>query len=453
MATSSTTPITFSGSSTFSSSFQQVITRAVGIASLPEQSLQNDVSTLSGQATEVSTLSAAFTTLQSDIQSLDSAASGSPSAQSSDSTSVSATAAAGALNGTYTIQVDDVGSSTTTLSPAGLTTVTDPTSGNISSATSFTLTVNGTATTITPSGTSLESLAEAINSSAAGVQATIVNVGSSDSPDYRLAVTSNNLGADSITLSDGTNSLLDTLSTGTDAQYKVNGATTDVTSTSSQVTLSPGLTVNLLAQTSSPVTITVSSSYSSLSNALSGFVTDYNSAVSALQQNTGQNGGALQGDNLIYTLTNVLDQIANYTGSGSGSFSTLANLGVTLEDTGQLSFDQSTFNSASQSDISQFLGSIESGTGFLNTANNDLNSLTDPVNGPFAAETNAIQSEITSDNAEISDDQSRVTDLQNNLEKQLSAADALIAGLQQQDSYYQQLFQAEYGTSGTSSSG
>jgi flagellar hook-associated protein 2 len=448
MATSSTTPITFSGSSTYSSSFQQVITRAVGIASLPMQSLQNDVTNLNNQASAVTGLSAAFTTLQADIQNIDAAVAGSPSAQSSDSTAVSATAASGALNGTYTIQVDDIGSSTTALSPAGLTTVTDPTTGNISSATSFTLTVDGTATTITPSGTSLEDLANAINSASAGVQATIVNVGSSASPDYRLAVSSTNLGPDTIQLSDGTNSLLDTLSTGADAQYKVNGSTTDVLSTSSQVTLSPGLTVNLLAQTSTPATITVSSNYSSLQNALSSFVTDYNSAVDALQQNVGQGGGPLTGDSLIYTLTNVLDQIANYAGGGSDSITSLSNLGVTLQDTGQLSFDQSTFAAASQSDITNFLGSIESSTGFLNTASNDLNSVTDPTNGLFAAESSSIQNEITGDNTQISNDQARVTTLQTNLEAQLSQADAAIATLQQQDTYYQELFQAEYGSTG-----
>jgi flagellar hook-associated protein 2 len=448
MATSSTAPITFTGSSTYSSSFQQVITRAVGIASLPIQGLQSQVTNLNSQASTVTGLNAAFATLQADIQNLDSGVAGSPSAQSSDPTAVSATAAAGALNGTYSIQVDDVGSSTTTLSSAGTSPVTDPTTGNISSATSFTLTVNGTATTITPSGSSLEALANAINSAGAGAQATIVNAGSNASPDYRLAVSSTNLGADTIQLNDGTSNLLNTISTGHDALYKVNGSTTDVQSTSSHVTLSPGLTVNLLAQTSTPATITVASNYSSLQSALSSFVTDYNSAVTALQQNVGQGGGALTGDSLIYTLSNVLDQIANYTGGGSGGVSSLSGLGVSLPVTGQLSFDQSTFAAASQSDISNFLGSVESSSGFLSSASNTLNSVTDPTNGLFNAESSSIQSQITTDNAQIANDQARVTALQNNLEAQLSQADAAIATLQAQDTYYQQLFQAEYGSTG-----
>ena len=46
-ATPSSLPtVSFSGSSTYSSSFQQVLTRAVDLASLPMQQVQNDVSDL-----------------------------------------------------------------------------------------------------------------------------------------------------------------------------------------------------------------------------------------------------------------------------------------------------------------------------------------------------------------------------------------------------------------------
>jgi flagellar hook-associated protein 2 len=216
--------------------------------------------------------------------------------------------------------------------------------------------------------------------------------------------------------------------------------------------LSPGLTVNLLAQSTSPVTVTVSSNFSSLQSALSGFVSDYNSAVGALQQNVGQSGGALAGDSLIYTLSSALDQIAQFT-SGSGAVSNLAGLGVTLDDTGQLSFNQATFAAASPADIGQFLGSISSSTGFLQTANNSLTSIADPVNGLIASDGKAIQGQITSTNSQIADDQSRISQLQTNLQSQLAQADAAIATLQGQVTYFQQLFTAEYGNSGSNSSG
>jgi len=285
------------------------------------------------------------------------------------------------------------------------------------------------------------------------VQATIVNVGSNSSPDYRLAVTSDNLGADTIQLTDSSNNpLLSTLSTGTDVEYKVNGSATDVQSTSSQLTLSPGLTVNLLAASASPVTITVSNNTSGLQSALSGFVSAYNTAFTDLQKNVGQSGGPLQGDSLIYTLTDTLNQIAQYT-SGAGSVSSLADLGVTLGSNGQLSFDQGVaLASASPTDIQQFLGSTDS-SGFLQTANNDLTSATDPTNGFIAGDYNSVQSDITSDNTQISNDQASISQLQTNLTSQLSQADAAIATLQSQVTYFTELFQAEYGSNGSSSTG
>jgi flagellar hook-associated protein 2 len=443
---SSPAPITFNGSSTYSGAFQQVITRAVNIASLPLQSLQQSVSTLTSQQSTLSSIGANFTALQSAIQALDSATGGSPTAQVSDSSALTATASAGALPGSYTIQVDNPGTSTTTLSSNGLTVVTDPSSQDISASSTFTLTLNGVETTITNSGGSLESLANSINAAGAGVQATIVNVGSSSSPDYRLAVTSNNLGPDTIQLNDGTQNLLSTLSSGTDAEYKVNGSSTDVESTSSQVALSPGLTVNLLAQSSSPVTITVSQDFSGVQSALSNVVSAYNAAFDALSQNRGQNGGALTGDPLVLTLSNVLQQISQYA-SGSGSVSSLADLGVTVSSTGDLAFD-ATQMSSDQTAVTQFLGGISSG-GFLQTANNDLTAVTDSTSGMIASDYNSLQATITTDNAQIADQQNEVNTLQANLEQQLSLADAQIATLQAQDTYFQQLFTAEYGSSGT----
>ena len=113
MSTSSVTPassssaITFNGSSTYSSAFQQVITRAVGIASLPMEALQAQVTTLTSQQSTLSGIGATFSALQSALQAIGTAAAGAPTAQVSNSSGVSAVASSGALPGTYTIQVDD----------------------------------------------------------------------------------------------------------------------------------------------------------------------------------------------------------------------------------------------------------------------------------------------------------------------------------------------------------
>jgi flagellar hook-associated protein 2 len=448
--------ITFTGTSTYSADFQAVLNRAVEIASLPMAAAQSEVTTLQSQQSALTSLDTSFTTLQNDIQNIDSTVSGAPSAQVSDTSALTATTSAGALSGTYSIQIDDTGSSTTTLSSAGLTAVTDPTSGNISSAASFTLTVNDSSHTITPSGASLESLASAINAAGDGVQATIVNLGSTSSPDYRLSLTSTELGADSIQLTAANQPLLDTLSTGADAKYTLNSNTSDaiqIQSTSSQVTLAPGLTVNLLQETTSPVTITVSTDYSGLQSALSTFTTDYNAAVTTLSSHYGQNGGALQGQSIIYQLSGILNTLLQYnSSSGSGSVGSLGDLGLGINENGVLSFDARTFSAANPADVQKFLGSTTS-SGFLQTANNALTSITDPIAGILQTADDSIQTDVTNENNYIAQEQVRIGTLQTTLTQQLSAADAAIATLQSQDTYYQELFTAEYGNGTSSTSG
>ena len=434
--------ITFNGSSTFSSSFQQVLQRAVSIASLPMQEVQGEVTTLQGQQSDLSSMQATFSSLQNSLQDVASAITGNVSASSSDSSVVSAAAQSNTLPGTYSIQVSSIGSFTTTISNAGSTPVTDPSSGSVSSSLNYTLTVNGTPTTLTLTSNSLDSLATAINDSGAGVSATIVNLGSNSSPDYRLSVTSNELGADTIQLNDGTSDLLSNVQTGADAQYTVNGNSTVLTSNSDQVTLAPGLTATLVsASPGNTVNITVAASEQALSTALSNFATAYNAAATAVSNERGQSGGALTGESLVYTLGDTLSQITQFT-AGSGSVQDLSDLGLDLDSTGQLSFDSSQFNSQTAAGIQQFLGSVTS-SGWLQAANNALTSVADPTSGLLEGEITSVTSEISNDNNTISDDQTRVNTLQTSLQAQLSAADAAIAVLQQQNTYYTDLFQTE----------
>jgi flagellar hook-associated protein 2 len=178
-----------------------------------------------------------------------------------------------------------------------------------------------------------------------------------------------------------------------------------------------------------------------LSSALSSFATAYNAAAAAVANERGQSGGALTGQSLVYTLGDTLSKITQFV-TGSGSVEDLSDLGLTLDSSGNLSFDASQFNSQGAAGVQQFLGGIASG-GFLQTANNALSSVADPTTGALASELTSVTNEITSDNSQISDDQTRVNNLQTSLQAQLSAADAAIAVLQQQQTFYTNLFQTE----------
>lgn len=438
----------FNGTSRFSADFQNVITQDVALASLPEQQLQSEVYTLQGRSSELTNLGTLFTSVQSSIQQLESAtSSGTLAASSSDTTIAQPTVGTGAQAGTYTVSVTSLGAYTNTISQAGSTPVTDPSSQNISSSSSFTLTINGNTTTITPTANTLDGLVSAINGTpGVNVQASIVNLGSSSSPDYRLTLQGTQLNADTIQLNDGTNDLLTQISPGSPATYQVDGVDSTISSASRNITLAPGVTVNLVGQNASggSTTITVSPNTNSIQTALSSFVSSYNSVVDELDKNVGQGGGALQGDSLVYDLTNVLQSLGNYA-TGSGSVSSLASLGIEFDKTGHLSLDSTAFNSATTNQIqalTTFLGDTSTG-GFLQYAQNQLTGVLDSTTGIIPDATTSFQNQVTSDNALIATDQSHITSLQTNLTAQLSASDALVASLEQNYSLVSGLFQAQ----------
>ncbi len=430
MGTTATTPANFTGGSAFSAQLQQVITTAVSAASGPLQQLTTEQSTLTNQQTEIGTLSTDFQSLQTALDSVNSAGgTNAYSATVSNSPVATASISSGAMAGTYSLNVVSTGSSTNTISMNGLTTVTDPSEGNIDSSSTYTLTVNGTNYQLTDSGGSLNDLAQAINGSGASVQATVVNVGSGSSPDYRLSVQSLDYAPDSIQLSDGTNNLLNTLTTGSYVQYQVNGQpSTPIDSDSRTVTVSPGLSVTLLQN--GATNITVAQSVSGIGNAINSFVNAYNSLTDELNKNRGQSGGALTGQSIVYQLQNALQSLAAYTAT-SGNVASLANLGIAFNDSGHLQFDQSAFDQAAPADVVNFFGT-ESGNGFLQAASNIMTGVTDATTGILPGATQSITNEISDLGNQISSDQEKVSTLQASLTAQMSAADAAISSLEQQ---------------------
>jgi len=442
LAQSLATPQTSTtGSSTFAADLQASVTRALQIASLPIESLEADQSTISGQTTELNTLSGLFDTLQTSLQSIGSGTGASAlQATVADQSVLTASVTGSPSAGTYTVDVTDAGSSSSAISNSA-TAVTDPTTEDISGSSTFTLTVGTSTYNLTADN--LDDLASAINASGAPVQAVVVNLGSPESPNYQLSLQATALGAVNLQLNDGTNNLLTTMNTGTDGTYTVDGQPSGgITTDSSTITIAPGLTANLEAV--GTTTVTVSSSLSTVSSELSSFVTAYNAAFTELEKNFGQNGGALVGDSSVLEMQQALNQVITYTGSG-GSITSLAQLGVEFTQQGTLTFDSSAIAGLTSSQISDaltFLGNVNDG-GFLQYANNTLDSITDPVSGAIAAETQTLSTQNTNDQTEINNDTAQLTLMQTNLENEMAQANALIATLENQTSFLQGLFQAD----------
>jgi flagellar hook-associated protein 2 len=446
MATSSTI---FNGTSRYSTDFQSVVDRTVAIASLSLTALNNDKSKLAAQSAALSSVGSVLSGLQTAVNNLSSAATtGSLQTSVSDGSILSAVASAGGFDGAYTVEVTSLGSYTNALTKDGLTRVTDPTTQNVSNAASFTLTIDGEPTTITPAAANLNSLVLAINaqSSTLNVQASIVNVGNSDSPDYRLSLQSTKLGPKVITLDGGSGDILNTLATGDLASYKVNGLATESTSDTRSITLAPNLTVTLFKESAAGVatSIIVSHTASGVSNALSGLANAYNNAAAELDKHRGS-GGALAGNSLISTLSGALRDLIGYS-SGSSDLNSLTALGLSFDDKGKLSFDSTAFAANTSGCIDDVLSLVGgSSSGFVQSAT----SLLDGLGGTDGIIQSAIQSvtdQTTAQDKRIAEEQDRVDTVRTDTQARISAADALIASLEQQVLYVQGLFASFFTT-------
>jgi flagellar hook-associated protein 2 len=433
----------FNGSSQFAGDLQNMINHAVNVAAIPLTQLGNDANALNNQKTELSTLLDKFTAIQTSLKSLGTANSGSFVATGTDdsvaSFSLESSAATG--SGSYTLDVLNAGLHTRTLSNAGAT-VADPSLTSLSTSTSFTLSVNGVNTTITPAANTLSSLAQAINSSGAGVSAVIVNLGSPGTPDYRLSLQGTALHDDAIQLNDGSGDLLQTLTHGTEATYQVDGQpTTPISTTSSTVTLAPGLTANLLH--TGTTDIEVASDPTAAEDALTAFATAYNAAIAEIGRNHGTVGGPLTGEAVLTQLEQTLRGLVQYSG-GSGTVTSLSDIGLTFDPTGKLTFNQLTFDNARTThpqDVSAFLGSAGS-PGFLATADATLTNLADPISGLFKTTSDSLQKRIDQDTDQINITEKRITTMQAAMVQQMSLADAALATMESQLTMLTGLFQA-----------
>ena len=247
-----------------------------------------------------------------------------------------------------------------------------------------------------------------------------------------------NPGAVSLDITDA--NLQDQTTTGALAQYVVNNSGKVVTSASRQVTVSDGLTLNLLtSDPGNPVSITVSRSTYALSTAITAFTTAYNSVVDELDLQRGSSQGSLGGQSIVSDLKDALSGIATYSESGGPIM-----FGLELGSDGHLTFDSLKLIGAdfiNSSNVTSFFGSATGG-GFIKLATDALTKVEDSTSGLIATAKTNIQTAIDDTNAKITDKQAQVDALNDRLLTQMSAADAAISAMEQQYSFLSSMFSA-----------
>lgn len=399
----------------------------------PVQLLEQQSATLSTQSTELNQLNSELSSLQTAFQQLTNfdGALNSMQATSSDTSQLTATASATAPTGNHTIVVNSL-ATTSSYSSSALT------DGNTTiGAGTFNIQIGkGTAIPVTVSSSdTLSTLAASINSQNLGVYATVIT----DTSGARLALYSATSGsAGNLTISGNTTPLTFTQAAagvGKDASLTVDGI--PVTSSSNTVeNVLPGVTLNLLnANPSTSVQLTVGPDANSASNAVYGVVNTYNTLMKDIssQFNYSPTSGAtappLNGDSSLQLLQQQLLSDMSSEMSGNGSVNGLADLGVTMNDDGTLSVDNSTLTNALTSQFSTVQNFFQSTGSFGENVIANLNDLTSPVSGGLNLTLTGISQSQTSITSQISDLEATLAVQQQALTAQYSSIDTMLEEL------------------------
>ena len=278
-------------------------------------------------------------------------------ATSSDPSIVAAAAGANAKAGTAIVTVTNVALAQTNYSNP----VADPTSAaafaaayNPSNVGSFTIQPGaGAAQTFTlTNATTLQSLANDINNNNnSGVTASIV----STSGGYSLQLTGLQTGAANPVTYGETGTSLGLQSNvsqyAVDAQYNLNGQS--LTSPSNTVSnAQQGLTLHLNNASNTPEVINVAPNANEITNQVQAFVGAYNQVASALGAATNPNDPANLSDNAaILNLQTALSNISIVpSASATGTYSSLADIGITQNSDGTLAVNNVMLQTAIASD-------------------------------------------------------------------------------------------------------
>lgn len=301
----------------------------------------------------------------------------------------------------------------------------------------------GDVITLSNANNSLTDIATAINAQqgTTGVSASVVSDGNGG---YKLSMTGGSI--TSTSLSGGTGydapSMVE-VQPAQQAHIKVD--TIDIYSDSNTISGAiSGITMNLTqAAPGTTTTMNVSTDQSAIEKQVQSFVSSYNSVVSYVTSQSVINGspaGILDGDSGMNAIKRHLQDLLVTTG-GSGSITSLSQLGIQTQEDGTLTLDTTTLDSAIQnhlSDVTNLLAGDGTTTGVATQFKDYLSQLTDPTDGFLKGREDSINSNIQNLNDQISNMQYLATQKQQTLEKQFTALETMVSTMNSQSSYLTQ---------------
>ena len=422
------------------------VTQMVTQLQATETPYKNQLTSLQSQDTVISNLGSLLSTLSNDITGLTDPAgvlSGKQGSSSDTNTLALLSADTTATAGSHTLTVQNLAQTSTEASSA--VGANDILSGSFSFHIG-----NGSSQTVSvdPSNNTLAGLAATINQAGIGVSASIVT----DSSGSRLSLISQTSGLggqitiDSNSLSDATTGAVSLIAgqAGQDAQFTVDGIQT--TSASNTITGAiPGVTMQLLGKSTTPVQVQIDNDTSSVTTALSTMVNDYNAVVSALSAQEGKDASGnpepLFGSPIISQLQQMLSS-ALTTPSGT-SLTSPTQIGLSLNSNGSLSLDTDQLMTALNDNYSGVQALFQNTNSFgLNLEQAVNNAGTGSITSILSQAQTANSTAETNLNSTISTMSARIATQQTSLTAELNAANQTLQEIPMQLNMVNEIYSA-----------
>lgn len=358
-----------------------IVQKLMAVESQPLQLLDQKTTIDQAKISAFGTLKSALSTLQTALQGLATPASlRSLNASAANASVLTATVGSGAVAGNYELEVSQLARAQKLVSAAQANATTSIGTGTLTfdfgttSAGVFTSNGSGAKTvTIAAGQDTLAGIRDAVNAAQIGVTATLVNDGGS--PGTHLVFTSSASGAANsmrIAVADGDGTNTDTAGlsqlafdpvaaagsgqnmteqvSARDALLTIDGIAVHAASNTVTDAIE-GLTLNLLAtNVGAPTTLSVASDPSVIGTAVAAFVKSYNDLDATFDNltkydATKKQASVLTGDG---TVRNIQTRLRTLLGGmvGSGTYSTLGQVGVSFQGDGTLKVDSTKLNAA-----------------------------------------------------------------------------------------------------------
>lgn len=291
---------------------------------------------------------------------------------------------------------------------------------------------------IDSSNNTLAGIRDAINAADAGVTATIINDGSADP--YRLVIASNDTGTEhAFTLTDnlsgGTALALTETQAAGDAIFTVNSI--GITKSSNTISdVIDGVTLNLKAQTTSPVSVTVSTDIDSIVSAFTELATAYNDLNTFFSSQFTYNAatktaGLLSGDSTVRSVQSKVRQLFTQSVSNDfTSFGVISQIGFSVARDGTATVNETKLRSLLSSNLEGVAGlvlgtadSVKGEQSILVKMQTALKGITDPLTGPIHNATDSLDRSTSDLNDQISRFEDRMAFVEQQLLAQYNAAD------------------------------